>query len=210
MNARRPRRPRTKEERRRRLRIRIAIEVTVGAAAIWVVSHPRFLPERTYDAPVPVSAAENSDVAPTRDSTAALPGDGAVSTPIPTALEPLTRVAPVLVSPTRLLRSTAERARAGERITVSLTAYCLQGRTRSGTPVREGIIAVDRTLFPLGRTVEIGIGRKTPVRYRAEDTGGAIRGARIDIWVADCSEARRFGRRRGWARIVPAGTPKPG
>jgi len=27
------------------------------------------------------------------------------------------------------------------------------------------------------------------------DTGGAIKGKKIDIWVPNCSEARKFGRR---------------
>jgi 3D (Asp-Asp-Asp) domain-containing protein len=33
-------------------------------------------------------------------------------------------------------------------------------------------------------------------QYLVSDTGGRIKGKKIDIWVASCSEARRFGRRK--------------
>lgn len=109
---------------------------------------------------------------------------------------------PVPVVRSHLFRSVEDRARAGERIAVSVTAYCLTGRTRLGTPVRDGIIAVDRALFPLGSMVELSLGRSEPLVVRAEDTGGAIRGARIDLWMADCQAARRFGRKRGYAALL--------
>ena len=102
----------------------------------------------------------------------------------------------------RLFRSIEERARAGERIAVSVTAYCLQGRTRRGNLVRDGIIAVDRKLFPLGREVDLFFGRSTYGRFLADDTGGVIKGAIIDVWISDCAAARRFGRRRGYAQLV--------
>lgn len=103
----------------------------------------------------------------------------------------------------RLFRSIEERARAGERVAVSITAYCLQGRTRRGNLVRDGIIAVDRKLFPLGREVDLFIGRSSYGRFLADDTGGVIKGGIIDVWMADCKAARRFGRRRGYAQLVP-------
>lgn len=109
---------------------------------------------------------------------------------------------PRLLPRGRLFRSIQERARAGERIAVSVTAYCLDGTTRTGNRVRAGIIAVDRSLFPLGRDVELFFGRKSYGRFKADDTGGAIRGGRIDVWMPDCSAARRFGRRRGFAQLV--------
>ena len=102
----------------------------------------------------------------------------------------------------RLFRSIEERARAGERIAVSVTAYCLTGTTRRGNPVRDGIVAVDRALFPLGREIELFFGRKSYGRFMADDTGGVIKGGRIDVWMADCAAARRFGRRRGYAQSV--------
>ncbi|MGI8656438.1 MAG: 3D domain-containing protein [Pyrinomonadaceae bacterium] len=74
------------------------------------------------------------------------------------------------------------------------TAYCLQGRTASGLVVGKGMIATDRTVLPLGSSVRIEAGSYTGV-YLVTDTGGGVRGRRIDVWVPTTSEARRFGRR---------------
>lgn len=74
------------------------------------------------------------------------------------------------------------------------TAYCLKGRTAMGHGVRRGIIAADPRLLKLGSRVNLGGGAYSG-QYLVSDTGGGIKGRRIDIWVPSCSEARRFGRR---------------
>jgi 3D (Asp-Asp-Asp) domain-containing protein len=74
------------------------------------------------------------------------------------------------------------------------TAYCLKGRTAMGHGVRRGIIAADPRLLRLGSRVNMGAGAYSG-QYLVSDTGGGIKGRRIDIWVPSCSEARRFGRR---------------
>ena len=74
------------------------------------------------------------------------------------------------------------------------TAYCLRGRTASGAMVRQGIIAADPRVLKLGSRVNLGAGNYTG-NYLVADTGGKIKGNRIDIWMASCAEARRFGRR---------------
>jgi len=92
--------------------------------------------------------------------------------------------------------------RTGEPVPVQLTAYCLQGLTRRDRLVREGIVAADPKLFPLGRYLELYIGRKYYGRFLVDDTGGKIREGILDIWTPSCREARRFGRRRGTAVLV--------
>jgi 3D (Asp-Asp-Asp) domain-containing protein len=175
--------------RRRRRRVGIAVQLTLSCLAVFVVLHPRRVP--TPPAPIDVPTEQRPDATSSRDSAITENRSSA-----PLALKSAN------ASRGRLFRSIEERARAGERVAVSITAYCLQGRTRLGTPVREGIIAVDRALFPLGSNVELVVGRKSLGAKRAEDTGGAIRGARIDLWVADCGTAKRFGRRRGYAQLL--------
>ena len=92
--------------------------------------------------------------------------------------------------------------RRGEPVPVQLTAYCLKGTTRRDNLVREGIVAADPKLFPLGGYVEVYVGRKYHGRFLVDDTGGKIREGILDIWTPSCSEAIRFGRRRGTAVLV--------
>lgn len=62
--------------------------------------------------------------------------------------------------------------------------------TATGTRPRYGVIAVDPKIIPLGSAVTIdgydGI-------FVAEDTGGAIKGAALDIWLPDADAAKRYG-----------------
>ena len=85
----------------------------------------------------------------------------------------------------------------------SLTAYCLKGLTRRDRYVRLGIVASDPKIFPLARYLEIYVGRTYFGRFLIDDTGGKIKGNRLDIWTPTCAEARLFGRQRGTAVLVP-------
>ena len=74
------------------------------------------------------------------------------------------------------------------------TAYSLRGRTASGRLVSKGLIAADRRILPLGTRVRLEAGSYSG-EYLVADTGGAVRGRRIDIWLPSTREAMRFGRR---------------
>ena len=84
----------------------------------------------------------------------------------------------------------------------SATAYCLQGRTATGSGVRRGIVAADPRVLRLGSKVMLTGGGYNGV-YTVSDTGGGIRGRELDIWVPSCSEARRFGRRSVNVTLLP-------
>jgi 3D (Asp-Asp-Asp) domain-containing protein len=79
-------------------------------------------------------------------------------------------------------------------VTFSATAYSLYGRTASGIHVRKGVIAADRRVLPIGTRVKIESGNYTG-EYEVCDTGSAVRGKRIDVWVPSTREAMKFGRR---------------
>jgi 3D (Asp-Asp-Asp) domain-containing protein len=81
------------------------------------------------------------------------------------------------------------------------TAYCLKGRTATGGSVRRGIVAADPRVLPLGTRINIDAGSYSGT-YTVADTGGAVRGRILDIWVPSCSEANRFGRRTVKVSIV--------
>src|ERR1700730_5594542 len=78
--------------------------------------------------------------------------------------------------------------------TYTATAYSLRGRTASGRPVSRGLIAADPSVLPLGTRVRVEAGALSG-EYLVADTGGAVRGRRIDIWTPTAREAMHFGRR---------------
>ena len=97
----------------------------------------------------------------------------------------------------KLVKTTAmvsASGRGASRGSFSATAYCLSGKTAMGHKVRRGIIAADPRVLRLGSTVRIAGGGYAG-EYLVSDTGGRIKGKKIDIWMPNCSEARRFGRR---------------
>jgi 3D (Asp-Asp-Asp) domain-containing protein len=74
------------------------------------------------------------------------------------------------------------------------TAYSLRGRTASGRTVSRGLIAADLSVLPLGTRVRLEAGSLSG-EYVVADTGGAVKGRRIDIWTPTAREALQFGRR---------------
>jgi 3D (Asp-Asp-Asp) domain-containing protein len=81
------------------------------------------------------------------------------------------------------------------------TAYCLKGRTATGETVRQGFVAADPKVLPLGTLVHIQAGRYTGV-YKVADTGGAIKGRKIDIYVPSYQEAKSFGRQKIRVKVL--------
>ena len=79
-------------------------------------------------------------------------------------------------------------------MTMRATAYTGHGRTASGKQVRRGMVAADRRVLPLGTKVRLkNAGRYSGV-YHVEDTGGRIRGRKIDIYLPSLGAAKQFGR----------------
>jgi 3D (Asp-Asp-Asp) domain-containing protein len=79
-------------------------------------------------------------------------------------------------------------------VTYTATAYSLSGKTASGRHVTKGLIAADPSVLPLGTRVRLEAGAYSG-EYLVADTGGSVRGKRIDIWTPSNHEASRFGRR---------------
>lgn len=112
----------------------------------------------------------------------------------------------VLPSPPRSA-VTAEPSRSGRpvRLEVMATACTVcdpgmdgRGITRSGAPARPWrTLAVDPAVVPLGSRVYIPALAHTPSGgwFVAEDTGGAIRGYAVDIYMPDRRTALEFGRK---------------
>jgi 3D (Asp-Asp-Asp) domain-containing protein len=87
------------------------------------------------------------------------------------------------------------------------TAYSLRGRTASGLPVSKGLIAADPRVLPLGSRVRVEAGAYSG-EYLVADTGGLVKGRRIDIWTPSSREAMRFGRRTVKLTVLSLGGKK--
>ena len=105
--------------------------------------------------------------------------------------------------PRTISRTRVARAQEGEHVPVEITSYCLRGTTRRDNWVREGIVAADPRIFPLGRYIELFVEGRYYGRFLVDDTGGKIVGPIIDIWMDSCRKSRIFGRRQGAAVLVP-------
>lgn len=86
---------------------------------------------------------------------------------------------------------------AGSRLQFLATAYCKGETTTSGVGVRTGIAAADPDILPVGSVVRL----ETPnPRYSGVwtvmDTGPAVRGRSVDLYLWSCKEALDFGRRK--------------
>ncbi len=86
----------------------------------------------------------------------------------------------------------------------SYTAFCngCSGVTATGIDLRANpdanVIAVDPSVIPLGSRVEVkGYGT-----FLAADTGGAIKGRKIDIFIPDRDKVRAFGRKSVQIRVL--------
>jgi len=94
-----------------------------------------------------------------------------------------------------LLRETTAVPTPGAKLAFSATAYCKGETTASGAGVHSGVAAADPNLLPVGSVVDI---QSLPTRYSGIytvlDTGPAIQGRQVDLYMWSCYEALDFGR----------------
>ncbi|WP_328144151.1 3D domain-containing protein [Peribacillus frigoritolerans] len=94
------------------------------------------------------------------------------------------------------------------------TAFCntgCTGVTKTGLDVSNTtqhagrtIIAVDPAVIPLGSKVSIRLADGRVIEGTAQDTGGDIRGNRIDVLVGSEGQAREFGRQSVKIKVMGA------
>lgn len=134
-------------------------------------------------------------------SAAVVPGLPALHSPAAKP-EPDTKSAPVATLNTETPKELiTPEANAKQVLDITATAYApgahdndqWGNKTYLGTQVRPGIIAVDPRIIPLGSHVLIKYPDGHSERAVAEDTGGAIKGHRIDVAKWTVNEAENFG-----------------
>jgi 3D (Asp-Asp-Asp) domain-containing protein len=69
--------------------------------------------------------------------------------------------------------------------------------------VTRGIVAADPDVLPLGTVIRVaGLPGRYDGVYTVMDTGASIRGRRLDVYLASCAEAVRFGRHTARVSVV--------
>jgi 3D (Asp-Asp-Asp) domain-containing protein len=99
---------------------------------------------------------------------------------------------------TQLNRKLDDISRGEIRETFTATAYTYTGNlTYTETVPREGIVAVDPAVIPLNSIILVECDSYPAINgvYRTEDTGGAIKGRRIDIYLNSQQKCINFGNR---------------
>ena len=105
------------------------------------------------------------------------------------------------------LREATAAPSPGTRLRFTATAYCRGTTTASGVNVRNGIAAADPDLLPVGSVIQVDrLGDRYNGIYTVMDTGPAVQGRHIDIYMWDCDEARyEFGRRSAGITVLRLG-----
>jgi 3D (Asp-Asp-Asp) domain-containing protein len=99
-------------------------------------------------------------------------------------------------APQAVMAETVHIPQPGSRLQFTATAYCKGETTASGVGVRTGIAAADPALLPVGTVVRIDTTDETLNGvWTIMDTGPAVQGRTIDLYLWSCHEALRFGRR---------------
>jgi 3D (Asp-Asp-Asp) domain-containing protein len=83
----------------------------------------------------------------------------------------------------------------GTLLSFKATAYCKGETTASGVAVRSGVAAADADLLPVGSVIQANFEQhQYDGVYTVMDTGPAVQGREIDVYMWSCFEALRFGR----------------
>jgi 3D (Asp-Asp-Asp) domain-containing protein len=104
------------------------------------------------------------------------------------------------------LRETTAAPAPGAKLRFTATAYCKGTTTASGVNVRTGIAAADPELLPVGSVVQVDrLGEQYNGIYTIMDTGPAVQGRHIDIYMWSCNEALALGRKAAGITVLRLG-----
>ena len=103
-------------------------------------------------------------------------------------------------------RQSVARPAPGASLRFSATAYCKGQTTAAGTAVRSGVAAADPTLLPVGSVIQVGsLGARYDGISTVMDTGPAVQGRELDLYMWSCTEALDFGRRTARVTVLRLG-----
>ncbi len=85
------------------------------------------------------------------------------------------------------------------------TAYSVSGITASGEFTHRHIVAADPDLLPMGSRIKIGRAGKYSGEYVVADTGEKIVGRKLDIYLPNTAECKRFGKKPVRVKVIALG-----
>jgi 3D (Asp-Asp-Asp) domain-containing protein len=85
------------------------------------------------------------------------------------------------------------------------TAYAVTGITASGEWTHRHVIAADPTILPIGSRIQVERAGRYSGEYVVADTGAAILGRKLDIYMPSTPECQKFGVRKVRVRVLELG-----
>ena len=93
---------------------------------------------------------------------------------------------------------------------MTATAFTIRGAMADGTHARRGVAAADPAVLPIGSRILVKGAGAYSGYYIVKDTGNAIHGQRLDLFIPTIAAARKFGRRVVTVRLLRIGRPVRG
>jgi peptidoglycan lytic transglycosylase len=104
------------------------------------------------------------------------------------------------------LAAAATPARKAGRRRFTAVAHSVEGKSADGSQSRQGTVAADPNVLPLGSKIRVsGAGAYSGV-YTVVDSG--VKGNVIDIYMSSGREARKFGTKKVEVEILEQGRPR--
>jgi 3D (Asp-Asp-Asp) domain-containing protein len=85
------------------------------------------------------------------------------------------------------------------------TAYSVTGVTASGEYTHRHVLAADPEILPIGSRVRIRRAGRYSGEYVVADTGEKIVGRKIDIYIPNTAECKKFGKRVVRLKVIQMG-----
>jgi 3D (Asp-Asp-Asp) domain-containing protein len=112
----------------------------------------------------------------------------------------------LLIAIAGLLPSAADARKTKRRpMRFVATANSVEGITAKGTIARDGIVAADPKVLPLGSRIRVTGAGPYSGTYTVTDTGPKVTGRHIDLYLPSNAEAKRFGKKRVTVRVLRYG-----
>lgn len=105
-----------------------------------------------------------------------------------------------------LQAQTAARTGQPKVLIMEATAFARAPQaTAAGTEAHDGIVAADPAILPLGTRIRLTGTVSYDGYYLVTDTGAAVKGMHIDIYIPSQAEAKQFGTKRVRVAVLRMG-----